>query len=534
MELADYMIIGSGCTGAMAAATLCDNGKSVMMIDAGIEGETPVKTNDDFISKRLHDAHQPDFFLGDELDALREPVHPNIPQQTPQRAFMNAQTDRFIPIQSNNFFPVESLAFGGLGNGWGLGSYTFSGKELQKCSLPVDEMNDAYKTVATRIGISGSADDDASVYCHNNLFPVQPSVQLNPSAESLYHRYLKKQQQFTEKGITTGRPSLALLTEDLDGRKAYSYKDIDFYTNEDNSAYRPYITIQKLINQGLLDYKKGWLVLSFKEQDQFVSIQCLNIHSKEIQQFHARKLILCSGTLGTSRIVMRSLPGADQLPVICNAYTYMPMVYLPFVGKKHIGQFSSLAQLAMFYDPDKDHSNVAMASVYNYRSLLNFRIMKQMPLNHADGRKFLQLMIPSLFIAGIFHPANYLQGNTIQLRQSSSLTGDTLFTNYTYTGKEEATIRHTEKVYSGAFRKLSCLVLKKIRTITGGSIHYAGTLPFSDTEKPFHISGDGKLYGTSNVYVADGCGFTYLPGKGLTLSLMAYAHLTASKLLRDE
>ncbi len=534
MELADYIIIGSGCTGAMAAETLCGNGRSVLMIDAGIEGEISTKHNDDFISKRLHDEHQSEFFLGDAFEALREPVHPNIPQQTPQRAFMNAQTDRFLSIQSNNFFPVESLAFGGLGNGWGLGSYTFSDNELRKCNLPVDEMNNAYKTVAERIGISGSVDDDASAYCHNNLFPIQPPIRLNPAAESLYYKYKKKQKQFTQKGIAIGRPSLALLTKDIDGRKAYGYNDTDFYTNEGNSAYRPYITIHKLINQGILDYKKGWLILSFKEEDNVVSIQCLSIHSQEIKHFHARKLILCSGTLGTSRIVMRSLAGFDQLPVICNAYTYMPMIYLPFVGKQHTGKFSSLAQLAMFYDPDNDHSNVAMASVYNYRSLLNFRIMKQMPLNHADGRKFLQLMIPSLFIAGIFHPATYLQGNTIQLKQSSSVTGDTLFTNYTYIDKEEAMISHTEKVYSSAFRKLSCLVLKKMRTITGGSIHYAGTLPFSDTEKPFHISRNGKLYGTSNVYVADGCGFTYLPGKGLTLSLMAYAHMTASKLLRNE
>jgi hypothetical protein len=534
MELKDYIIIGSGCTGAMAAETLCGNGKSVLMIDTGLEKEIITNSNDNFIAKRLNDNNQSKFFLGDELEALGESTHPNIPQQTAQRVFMSALTDQFLSIESKSFFPVESLALGGLGNGWGLGSYAFSNEELKLCQLPVDGMNNAYKTIAERIGISGEQDDDASVYCHNKIFETQPSIQLNPSAESLYNKYKNKSKQFIQQGISMGRPSMALLTENVEDRKAYGYKDLDFYANEGNSAYRPYITIKKLIAKGTLEYEKGWLAVSFNEANNVTTVECLNIHTLEKKQFNARKLVLCAGTLGTSRIVMRSMQGLDKLPVLCNAYTYMPMVYLPFIGKQHTGELCGLAQLAMFYDMNRDHSNVAMASVYNYRSLLNFRILKQMPLNHADGRKFLQLLIPSLFIAGIFHPASYQSQNYIQLKPSSSPTGDSLFTQYTYTAEEEKTIKHTEKIYASAFFKLRCMVLKKMRTTTGGSIHYAGSLPFSSTEKPFHISPDGKLYGTNNVYVADGSGFTYLPGKGLTLSLMAYAHLTASKLLKDE
>ncbi len=529
----DYMIIGSGCTAAMAAETLCGSGKQVLMIDAGLEKGIITRPEEDFISKRLHNQEQSRFFLGDELEALGEATHPNIPQQTAQRTFMSALTERFLPIGSSNFFPVESLALGGLGNGWGLGSYAFSTAELEKCKLPVQPMKAAYGTIAQRIGISGEQEDDASGYCHGELFSTQPSINLNPSAADLYGRYRKRSKGFIEKGISMGRPSLALLTEQLNDREAYGYKDLDFYANEGNSAYRPYITIKKLVDKGVLNYQSGWLAISFSEKEEVVTVECLNIGTLEKKCFHARKLVLCAGTLGSSRMVMRSMQGREKLPILCNAYTYMPMAYLPFLGRQHTGQLCGLAQLAMFYDIHKDHSDVAMASVYNYRSLLNFRILKQMPLNHADGRKFLQLLVPSLFIAGIFHPAGYQPQNHIQLKPSASPTGDSLFTNYTYTDQEEALIKHTEKTYAAAFFKLRCLVLKKMRTATGGSIHYAGSLPFSDTEKPYHISPEGKLYGTRHVHVADGSGFSYLPGKGLTLSLMAYAHLTATKILAD-
>jgi choline dehydrogenase-like flavoprotein len=147
--------------------------------------------------------------------------------------------------------------------------------------------------------------------------------------------------------------------------------------------------------------------------------------------------------------------------------------------------------------------------------------------------KFLHLIVPALFVAGIFHPAAYQAQNFIQLKQSSTaVTGDMLHTDYTYLGNELQEIAATEKTYAKAFSQLSCLVLKKMRTATGASIHYAGTLPFSAEEKLYHLSPNGKLHGTNSVYVADGSGFTFLPGKGLTLSLMANAHLVAQKILQ--
>jgi choline dehydrogenase-like flavoprotein len=158
-----------------------------------------------------------------------------------------------------------------------------------------------------------------------------------------------------------------------------------------------------------------------------------------------------------------------------------------------------------------------------------------MPLNCADGLKMLRLLVPGLFIAGIFHPAHYNFENYIQLKKSDAgFTKDTLYTHYTYSFTEEIKIKDTEKQITKGISSLNCTVLKKIRTLTGASIHYAGTLPFSKTEQRFSVSPQGKLYNTKNVFVADGSGFMFLPGKGLTLSLMAYAHFVAEKTMQHE
>jgi choline dehydrogenase-like flavoprotein len=97
---------------------------------------------------------------------------------------------------------------------------------------------------------------------------------------------------------------------------------------------------------------------------------------------------------------------------------------------------------------------------------------------------------------------------------------------------EKKTIEQREKLFGQMLFKLGCVPLKKITPAIGSSIHYAGTLPFSKKEEMFTIQPDGRLSHTKNVFVADGSGFTFLPAKGITLTLMANAHNTALNALQ--
>ena len=80
---------------------------------------------------------------------------------------------------------------------------------------------------------------------------------------------------------------------------------------------------------------------------------------------------------------------------------------------------------------------------------------------------------------------------------------------------------------------LGCFAIKRVDPGIGASIHYAGTLPFNKEEELLTLSYNGRLNGTKNVFVADGSGFSYLPAKGLTLSLMANAHSVAKNVLKN-
>jgi hypothetical protein len=534
MEIIDFIVVGSGCTGAMAAQTLAEAGCEVMIIDGGIRDEQyeKIQPQENFSELRKTDPEQHRYFLGDKFESLPDDELGTGAQLTPARQYLIQHADKFLPLDKENFNPMESLALGGLGGAWGLGCCVFSENELMLAGLPVKKMNSAYQVIADRIGIN-SENDDARKFTAAHLQQTQPAPPLDPTAETILKKYISKKSKLNQNGFFLGRPALALLTKEKNGRKPTALRDMDFYDDKEKAAYRPAFTIDELRKRSNVHYEGGWMVLSFSEEENIVHVHALHLVTNEKKTFSCKKLILAPGVLGTARIVLRSLKnGAEKkLPVLCNPYTYIPCIVPSRLGKKMPEQNSGFAQLSLFHDTDGKQTDIAMASIYTYRSLMLFRLLRETPLNFKDGRIFMQHLLPALIIAGIHHPEKYAETNYICLKKdASSPTGDRLHVQYEkMNGREEIISR--EKKYTKALKKIGAFPLKKVRPENGASIHYAGVLPFSESEKEFTISPSGKLHGAKNVFIADGSGFKFLPAKGLTLSLMANAHLVAENVI---
>jgi hypothetical protein len=532
---AEYIIVGSGCTGAMAAQTLVEAGKNVLMIDGGITDDhyNKLQPAADFVQLRKTDKEQHRYFLGDKFESLPDDELGTGAQLTPARQFLIDHVDKLLPTEAENFSAMESLALGGLGGGWGLGCCVFSANEMKLAGLSPEKMNPAYQVIADRIGIN-SENDDARKFTAAHLERMQTPPPPDLTAQQLLNNYHSKKNSLNKNGFFLGRPALALLTAEKNGRKPAALHDMDFYDDKERAAYRPAYTIEELKKKNNFTYEGGWLVVSFSEGNDAVQVHAIHIDSRAKKTFSCKKLILSPGVLGTARIALRSLKnGAEQkLPLLCNPYTYIPCIVPSRLGKKTNEKTSGFAQLSLFHDADGKETDIAMASLYSYRSLLLFRLLRETPLNFRDGRIFMRHLLPALLIAGIHHPEKSREGNYVQLQKDNdSVTGDHLFLQYE-NKNDRADVRSREKKYTAALRKLGAYALKKVRPENGASIHYAGVLPFSEAEKEFTLSPEGKLHGTKNIFVADGSGFTFLPAKGLTLSLMANAHCVAENAMK--
>ena len=533
----DYIVVGSGATGAIVANSLVEVGVNVAVLDVGVEDEQykEIIPDKDFVSIRKEYSDQKDYFLGKQFEGIPWETAKVGSQLTPPRSFLTQLTEKLIPFESDSFKPMESMAKGGLGGGWGLGCYEFSKPELDAIGLKEPEMFRAYDAVANHIGISGIKDDGAP-YCLRDLKNVQPVSELEQNLSGVFTSYNIQKNSLNKKGIFVGRSALALLTKDKDNRSAVQYRDMDFWSDKDKSAYRSWMTIDQLKEKSNFAYHKNCLVLKFKEHDSGVDVIVKRTDTNEEQIFTCKKLILSPGVLGTARIVIRSFDyKKEQLPVICNPYCYIPCLQWRMLGKEIEQKKTSLGQLVMYLDENRNNFDVGMAALFSYRSLLLFKLIKETPLNYSDARIIMQYLQSSFTIAGIHHPEKGSASKFICMKKDAdTYTGDLLTGQYILSEQEIRTNEKREQKIKLALKSLGCQPLKTVYTPHGGSIHYAGTLPFNDNGQMFSIHSNGKLGGTKNVFVADGSGFNYLPAKGLTFTLMANAYNVAKNVLKND
>ncbi len=538
MNTPDFIIIGSGCTGAMAAQTLAEAGHSVLIIDGGQtdEGAAAKIPEQTFADLRKNDNTQEEYLLGDSFESLPPDKTTTGAQLTPARFFLTKETEKYLPVISEDFFGIESLAVGGLGGGWGLGCCVFSEKELTRAGLDSAKMKSAYQVIADRIGICGAM-DDARPYTAAHIENVQPAPEMDAQATFLKKKFENKKSSLAENGFHLGRPALALLTQDKGHRKALNRRDMDFYDDHGKSAWRAWMTIDELKKLPNVAHESGWLATKFSETENSVTVTAIRLGTNEEKTFTARKLILAAGPLGTGRIVLRSLQGGSEtkLPLLCNPYNYTPLLIPRLLGNSISDNHFGMAQLSLFHDRSNAGEDIAMASLYSYHALMLFRLLRETPLNFRDGRKAMRYLLPAMVIAGIHHPETFGENQFIHLQKSTtSPTGDALVAKYELSEAKNNVVAQREKEYRKALRKLGAYAIKQVKPGNGASVHYAGILPFSKTPTTFALDPSGRLHNHVRTFVADGSGFTYLPAKGLTLSLMANAHLVAENALKTE
>lgn len=531
----DFIVVGSGPSGAMAAQTLVEAGAQVAMVDAGITGRDyeSILPPGDFELIRKNDTNQSRYFLGDEFESVPWGNIKVGAQLTPARRHLVAETARLIPLVSDTFTPMESLAYGGLGSGWGLGCYVYSDAELAKAGLDAETMKKSYQVVSDRIGIA-AGEDDVREQVAGPLENLQPPLKMDNSIQKINANYLRRRKKLNRLGISWGNASMAFLSRDLGDRRATKYEDMDFYTDRDRAAYRAWFTVEALKRRENFTYLPGLLAVAFSESAGIVSLVTRSIQASEERLLRGRKLLLAASALGTARIVMRS-QGIGQLPMLCNPYTYMPCVNIHMIGRPLERFKTSMAQAFMIYDPDGRDDDLVSLAFFTYRSLLLYKLVKEAPLNFADGLKLMQFLQSAFIVAGIHHPDSFSEQKYLRLQPNEkSFTGDALFAHYVLSRAEKEKIVTREKVVLSALRLLGCHAIKRMDPGPGSSIHYAGTVPFSAEERPGRTHPGGRLHGTRNVFIADGSGFNFLPAKGVTFTLMANAHAVALNALDEK
>jgi hypothetical protein len=400
--------------------------------------------------------------------------------------------------------------------------------------MAVAEIRDGYQVIADRIGVQGT-DDDTSPFCGGNVKGFQPVMEMDAAASELYARYRRRRASMVRSGMYLGGPALAVLTEPRDGRLPINYDNMDFYTDQRETAYRPWITLNALKRHPGFEYRGDIVVTAFAEDAEGVTVSGFvrTGEGRTEVSVRARRLVLCAGAIGSMRIVARSLNGFGRaFPILTNPCDYLLGVQPSRIGKPLGKRTSSFAQLAMFYrPPGEDAVAYSGGSIYSYQALMLFRLAREAPLAFALSREVLQYLQTSLLMIGMTYPDWPVPGNFLKLvRDPDSPTGDVLTAEYELSSRQAMMRSKTLGAIRRTFPSIGCWIASSVRGKNGFSSHYAGTIPYSDEERAFSLAPDGRLHGTRSVYVADGSGLRFLPALGLSWTIMASGALQISEL----
>ncbi len=530
MTPADVLIVGSGPAGAMAAAELVGRGLRVTLVDYGdddpaMRARVPDRPFSEF---RRDDPDQRGYLLGDRLEGIpRSGVRVGA-QLTPPRQFASRAAEKLLPVRSEDFHPMQSLALGGLGAAWGTACFTYSADECTRAGLNPTALAGQYANVVQEAGINGPEEDADSRLWWSGVPAHQPPLEIDSNGASILQAYQRSAASWRRRGFVLGRIPLAINSQPHGGRDANPYFDTDFYGDARRSAYRPRYTIERLQREPNFEYASGCLALGFTETA--TGVELAGLRGGERVVFRGRRLMLCAGAIGSARLALASLPLADRVTTILSSpYIYYPTLNLRMLGRPAVDRRHSMAQLTALYGTMGTPERTCSLQMYSYRSLLLFKLVKEMPLAPWAGLLAARAMVDALAIFGVFFPDEAGPGKTLRLGAASASPVPELQIAFKASAAEAARQAELEAGLRRCFWGLGCIPLARVDPGKAGSIHYAGTIPRENRLNPqFHTHADGRLAGCDRIFVGDSSTWNWLPCKGPTFTAMAGARVVAS------
>jgi hypothetical protein len=477
----DLLIVGSGPSGSHAAMEAVLGGRKVGLVEIGYSEDQPAKfdTSQTFSQIRRSDPNQHTYFLGDNpVTVLRNQGRAG-PHLTPGRQYMIRNMDQLFPLESDNFLPLQSSGLGGLGVSWGANCFALEPYELERIGIPPTAVAAHYAGAAREAGISGRTDDAlAPLIANLDHSVIQPPLPLDSNAETILRRYQAREARYKESGIFLGQSLLAMLSQNVDGRKANPQTDMDFWADAVKSVYRPRYTIEKLRSHSNFTHLTGRLAQRFRPGADGVILECRNLDSGTFEAISGRKLLLAAGAINSGRLALASSRDyQSRLPILCNPNHWVAAINLSMLGQPARDRRHSLSQLTVLMRAECDGPDYVLAQIYSYRSLLLFRLLKDIPLPPRQALLFLRLLATAFTCVNIHFPDRPGENRWIGLEARES--GDVLRASTSYSADETAWIRRYERRMLRFLAGLRCIPMGVSKPLHGASIHYAGTLPYA-------------------------------------------------------
>jgi choline dehydrogenase-like flavoprotein len=522
----DIIIVGTGPAGVSAAYPLVEAGFQVLLIDGGRQ-VPEIEPRGSFVNFRANSISQWKFFLGRNLAALAV-AGSNSPKL--RAATMAPVFDGFagaFPAELDNFKLIGSLASGGLSNAWGAGVATYDNDDLFGFPITATDLAPSYNVIASRIGISGAADDDLrDVF--GPMAPLQPPPALDQNAQILIDRYIKDPKSARRRGLKFGIARNAVLTKALNGREPCDRSTFCLWGCEKRAIYSARFDVERLLAMPNCSKLDATVTKLSRVGSQF-RIDARSARDGLPISMTAAKVILACGAIGSAKLAFELIGHRNQAVRLLSTPSAAFAILLPQqLGCPVEARGFGLAQLSFSVDMKNGVSGPAFGNIFGTSGLPMFEFARIAPLSRFAAQRLFQTLLPAMLVGNCFLPAEH-SAHSLSLREDG-----TLLISGGYHADSDKRFEDIRARLSRCLWRYGLVLLPGSfsRSEPGSDAHYAGTVPMKADPATHESNRDGEISGAPGLYVVDGAALTRLPAKAHTFTIMANADRIARNLSR--
>ncbi len=405
----------------------------------------------------------------------------NVYELFKENSYVFNKTYRLLKIKSKIEI-IQSLAKGGLSEYWhGICDF-FSSAELNRIGLPVGEIQKEYQEISKRI-------------------KLKPSLPLD-----LHSKLILK----------------------VAGRKINLQSTV--YRLFSAAAYSSSLSVDDLKRFKNFTYISNKLVLKVKNKLEYVEIQSVSINTMLEFTISTRFLILAAGSINTTRILLRSLGLYNhKTTFLTKAHFVIACLHLKTLIKKPDFKKVISGQLALSSNEKDQGLSAFFVQLFRFNPLAIRKAVKYTPLPKPIALALLSFLAPFLVLADVRLPAFESKNKFCWLKKGSD--GKDVLEIYFKETKRE--LESHKKELNKIKQQLGILGLFPLKTGSDYvTAHYAGGVPFRTIPGKISAGLSGKLHQADRIYIADSATWRALPGKSITLTIMANAARVGKNVLR--
>jgi hypothetical protein len=515
-EILDFLVIGSGPSGAISARKLLERGLKGLILDAGQVLPTS-------ISKKVYELSKTRYKDWNFQEKKDRKSLTNTDNRLKIHAgskllfgsdFAYTQTEALLynnyKIKNATSLPV-SHAKGGFSNVWGATFFPLS--NYDKLSKNQESLLCYYDEISKIIPVVGFKDKLASVYPLPDRF--NSNFMINSFALGLESKSEKNASKLAKYNSVFGFPRLALKTNNDSSEQNCQFCGLCGSGCVYNSIWNSATEINALIDEHGDIYKNNFIATKIVETDEFVEVT-----SHIGVAYRAKKIFLATGALSTSLLLSANGFLENKVQLCDTQVTLLPFIVSKKQKESDTGFVLSKGFLHII--DRKTNTTGLSVQIIGYNQDFSDRMKQVYPFVKIIPDQFLHWIARYLGVALVYQKMEQSGRITIS-RETSILNID----------EERANTVHLQKsgYWINLIKSLRYLGLMPvtffIQKLPVGLSYHLGSL--RDANEKLIFDELGRINRKSNVHVLDGASLPDIFPGSITNTIMANALKIASK-----